>query len=63
MKISPIVFKLQSRHKYMTGINIHNVQRAVTPKQVKQELRFLCSAAMMNDNHHYHKLQQQSGKI
>ena len=40
MKISQTVFNLQ----YMVEMAICNVQRAITPKVGKPELRFMCSA-------------------
>ena len=36
------VYRLQSRHKYLTEITIYNIQRAVTAKVGKQELWVLC---------------------
>ena len=44
IKISRIVFNLQSRHEYMVEMAMFNVQRAITPKVGKPELRFMCSA-------------------
>ena len=32
MKISQMVFNLQSRHEYMVEIAMFNIQRAITPK-------------------------------
>ena len=37
-------FNLQSGHKYIVEMALFNVQRAITPKVGKQELRFMCSA-------------------
>ena len=42
--ISQTVFNLQSGHKYMVEMAMFNVQRAITPKAGKPELRFMCSA-------------------
>ena len=47
MKTSEIVFKLKSGHKHMTKITIYNVQRGITLKVGKQELRFSCSACCL----------------
>ena len=44
MKISVTVFNLQSGHEYMVEIVTFNVQRAITLKVSKPELRFMCSA-------------------
>ena len=44
MKISGMVFNLQSGHEYMVEMAMLNVQRAITPKVGKPELRFMCSA-------------------
>ena len=46
IKISLTVFDLESRHEYMVEMAIFNVQRAVTSKVGKQELRFMCSACL-----------------
>ena len=47
MKISQTVFTLQSRHEYMVEMAMFNVQRAITPKAGKSELRFMCSACCL----------------
>ena len=39
-----MVFKLQSRHKYMIEITVCNIQRAITRRVGKPKLWFLCSA-------------------
>ena len=44
MKITYIVFKLQSGHEYMIEVTMFNVQRAITPKIGKSELWFMYSA-------------------
>ena len=44
MKTSQTGFNLPSRHEYMVEMDIFNVQRAITPKVSKPELRFTCSA-------------------
>ena len=44
MKISQMVFILQSRHEYMVEMVMFNVQRAIIPKVGKPELWFMCSA-------------------
>ena len=44
IKISGMVFNLQSRHEYMVEMSMFNVERAITPKVGKPELRFMCSA-------------------
>ena len=44
IKISEMVFSLQSGHKYMVEMAMFNVQWAITPKVGKPELRFMCSA-------------------
>ena len=44
MKISRTVFNLQSGHEYMIEMAMFNVQRAITLKVGKPELRFMCSA-------------------
>ena len=44
MKISETIFNLQSGHEYMVEIVTFNVQRAITLKVGKPELRFMCSA-------------------
>ena len=43
MKISQMVFNLQSGHEYMVEMAMFNVQRAITPKVGKPVLRFMCS--------------------
>ena len=40
-------FKLQSRHKYMVEMAMFTVQRVITPKGGKPELRFMCSACRL----------------
>ena len=40
MKISQTVFNLLSGHEYMVEMAMCNVQRAITPKVAKSELRF-----------------------
>ena len=44
--ISQIVFNLQSGHEYsyMVKTGMFHVQRAITPKRAKSELRVMCSA-------------------
>ena len=42
IKISGTVFYLQSRQEYMIEMAMLNVQRAITPKLDKPELRFMC---------------------
>ena len=44
MKISQMVFNLQSRHKSMVVMAIFNVQRAITLKVGIPELGFINSA-------------------
>ena len=44
IKISGMVFNLQSGQVYMVEMAMFNVQRAITPKAVKPELQFMCSA-------------------
>ena len=44
MKISQRVFNLQSGHEYIVEMAMFNVQRAITPKIGKPELRFMWSA-------------------
>ena len=44
MKIPQTVFNIHSRHEYMVEMNMFNVQRAITPKVDKPELRLMCSA-------------------
>ena len=44
MKISQMVFNLQSRHEHMVERYIYKVQRAITPKVGKPELLFKNSA-------------------
>ena len=39
-----MVFNLQGGHEYMVEMAMVNVQRAITPKVGKPELRFMCSA-------------------
>ena len=43
MKISQMVFNLQSRHKYMMEMAVFNVQRAIIPKGGKVGLGFMSS--------------------
>ena len=43
-KVSQTVFTLQNGHKYMVEIAMFNVQRAITPKVSRLELRFMSSA-------------------
>ena len=43
MKISETTFNLQSGQEYMVEMTMFNVQRAITPKVGKPELRFMCS--------------------
>ena len=47
MKISKTVFDLQSGHKYLVEMAMFNVQRAITPKVGKLELRFMSSACCL----------------
>ena len=47
MKISQTVFSLQSGQKYMAEMAMLNVQRAITPKVGKAELRFMSSACRL----------------
>ena len=47
MKISGMVFNLQSGHEYMVEMAMLNVQRAITPKVGKPELQFMCSACYL----------------
>ena len=44
IKFYETVFKLQIRHEYMTKITIYHVHNAITPKEGKIQLCFLCSA-------------------
>ena len=44
MKISQTVFNLQSKLEYLVEMAMFNVQRIITPKVYKSELRFMCSA-------------------
>ena len=44
MKTSQTVFRLQCSDKYMVEVAIFNVQRAITPKLGKPQLRFMHSA-------------------
>ena len=44
MKISRTVFNLQYEPEHMVEIAMFNVQRAITPRVGKPELRFMCSA-------------------
>ena len=43
MKISQMIFNLQSRQEYMVEMAIFIVQRVITPKKGKPELQFMCS--------------------
>ena len=45
MKISQMVFNLQSGHEYMVEMAMFNVPRVITPKVGIQELRFMCCSA------------------
>ena len=47
MKISQMVFILQSGHEYMVKIAMFNTQRAITPKVGKPELWFMCFALLL----------------
>ena len=47
VKISGKIFNLQSGHKYMVEMAMFNVQRAITPKVGKPELRFMCYACRL----------------
>ena len=42
--ISQTVSELWSGHKYMVEMAMFNVQKVMTPKVCKPELRFMCSA-------------------
>ena len=44
MKISRTVFNLQSGHEHIVEMTTFNVQRAITPKVGKPEVRLMCSA-------------------
>ena len=44
MKIYQTVFNLQSGHEYMVIMALFNVQRAITQRVGKPELRFMCTA-------------------
>ena len=44
IKISGMVFNLQSGHEYMVEMAMFNIQRAITPKVVKPEILFISSA-------------------
>ena len=44
MKISYTIFNLQSEHEYMVEMDMFNVQRAITPRVGKPELRFCTSS-------------------
>ena len=44
IKISGMVFNLQSEHEYMVEMAMFNVQRTITPKVGKPELGYVCSA-------------------
>ena len=43
-EISKPVFNLQSGHKYMVEMAMFNVQREISPKVGKSELRFMSFA-------------------
>ena len=45
--MSQTVFNLQSRPEYMVEMAMFNVQRAITLKVGKSELRFICSASSL----------------
>ena len=45
--ISRMVFNLKSGHEYITEMAMFKVQRAITPKVGKPELRFLCFACCL----------------
>ena len=47
MKISKMVFNLQSGPYYMVEIAMFNVQREISPKVGKLELRFISSASCL----------------
>ena len=47
MKIFRIVFNLQSGHEYMVEMATFNIQRPITSKVGKPELRFMCSASQL----------------
>ena len=47
IKTSHRVFNLKSGHEYMVEMAMFNVQRAITPKVGKQELRFINSACCL----------------
>ena len=49
MKIFKMVFNLQSGHKYMVEMAMFNVQRQISPKVGKSELRFTSSAHRLID--------------
>ena len=44
MKISQKVFNSQSGHEYILKMIKFNVEKAITPKESKPKLRFICSA-------------------
>ena len=44
MKISQTIFKIWSGHMCMVEMAIFNIQRAITLKVGKHELRFMCLA-------------------
>ena len=50
MKISQVVFTLQSGHEYMELLEMamFHVQRAITPKEGKPQLWFMCSACRLS---------------
>ena len=50
MKISKTVLNLQSRHKYMVEMAMFSVQREISPKVGKSELR------LMSSTHHIKEL-------
>ena len=47
LKISRTVFNLQNGNEYMVEMAMFNVQRAITPKIDKPELRFMFSAGRL----------------
>ena len=47
LKISRVVFNLQSGHEHIVEMAMFNVQRAITPKVGKPELLLMCSARLM----------------
>ena len=46
IKISGLVFNLQSGHRYMVKMAMFNVQRAITPNVGKPELLFMYSVIL-----------------